>query len=127
MIRRLTIAMAVVLALCSAAEAQVSRPRATRTPQRDTKGFGMPELATPAPGCTPGSNYMFADTNGCIYACAGSSRVLVAAAAGGCAMPTGALTATPTVTATPTPTATVTATRTATPTPTLTVTPTPTP
>lgn len=116
-----------LLALAGTANAQVSRPRATATPQVDTKGYGFPEFATPAPACVAGSNFCFADTTGCIYCCAGAARRLVAASEGSCAMPTGAPTATPTVTATPTPTvtatATPTATETATPTPTVTATP----
>lgn len=118
--RRLLAAVAVCL-VAATANAQVSRPNPTATPQVDTKGYGFPEFATPAPACVAGSNFCFADTTGCIYCCAGAARRLVAASEGSCAMATGAPTATPTVTVTPTPT--VTATATLTPTPTVTSTP----
>ena len=116
------------LLVCSLAVpcyAQVSRPHPSPTPQGDRgRGFSVPVMPTPVSACSPSSHYLFADPEGCIYACAGTSRDLVAGN-GSCSIPTGAQTATPTVTVTPTPT--VTATPTVTPTPTETATPTETP
>lgn len=111
---------ALFLSLALPVGAQVSRPNPSATPQPQRKGVGIAQIGTPVPTCAPNVDFLFADTAGCIYACAGTSRDLVAGNAS-CGFPTGALTATPTATATPTPT------RTPTPTPTNTPTRTPTP
>lgn len=120
--RRYLVPLVLSLALASPVAAQVSRPRATVTPQADKHIFGFPEMPSPVPTCAANSNGAFADGVGCIYACAGTARRLLAASSVTCSYPTGAPTATPTTTATPT----VTATATPTPTATATLTPTPT-
>lgn len=117
--RRL-IVIALVLLAALPAHAQVSRPHPSATPQGDRgRGLSVPVMPTPMSACSPNAHYFFADNVGCIYACAGTARRLIAAAVAGCVLPTGVPTATPTVTVTPT----VTATPTLTPTPTVTSTP----
>ena len=86
------------------AQAQVSRPNPTATPQADpAAGFGVPQPSA-APSCAAGGATLYGDLNGNIYACAGTSRVLVArggAAVFATATATATVTPTPTVTATP--------------------------
>lgn len=112
------------------AYAQVSRPRATATPQIDParKGLGVPRPSA-APTCANKDVFLYGDQQGCLYACTDGRSTILAGVT--CVLPTVAATiiptATPTLTATPTPTATVTATPTVTPTltptPTITATP----
>lgn len=127
--RRLSAALALAL-VASTANAQVSRPNPSATPQIDpSRLLGLPR-PTVYPDCQTGAVGLHGSAQDrCIYACAQFTRHRLAGA--GCVVPTSLPTATvsptPTQTATPTPTVTATATATATatltPTPTVTSTP----
>lgn len=85
------------------AQAQVSRPNPSATAQADKGVAGLPK-PSPFPTCVAGKAFQFADTNGCIYACAGAKMVVVARPlTNTCAVPTTGATATPTATITATP------------------------
>lgn len=118
---RLRIAfLAFCVLMAQVAQAQVSRPNPSATPQPDpNKGVGVPH-AVGTPACSDQSLFFFGDSTGrCIYACTDGKTTIVAGVA--CSLPTVAATlpiatATPTPTQTPTPTATPTLTPTPTPT-----------
>lgn len=94
--RRFVAAASLVLWLGGVAEAQISRPNPTATPQSDiAAGLGLPRPTT-APSCALGEAKLFADQNGCSYLCS-TGRVSILGVVTGitCLFPTPQPTATP--------------------------------
>jgi len=96
-VNRLAVAAFVLFLGASTAEAQVSRPNPTVTPQLDTigvggGGFGLPKPSA-APTCGNTDAKVYGDPTGCVYACSDGRVTILSGVT--CAFPTPLPTVTP--------------------------------